>query len=173
MPSTAVSAVPKVCKVLNYVVASHCSLITWCPMAQLVGSCFKIPSLWCNGFLFFHFYFGDCFCEIFRQRLWKQKFENNREKERKYKKEVLVNDLDRFLSLHDAPDTYRPNKEMCEVYYMFCIKLYHKSWEVGREESAEMRQSLLYDPEVATATAPSSQPEEGTSKASPNKNQLK
>lgn len=89
----------------------------------------------------------------------------------------MNHDLDlshfRFLSLHDAPDTYRPNKEMCEVCYMFCIKLYHKSWEAGRKESAEMRQSLSYDPEVATATAPSSQPEEGTSKASPSKNQLK
>lgn len=70
----------------------------------------------------------------------------------------------RFLSLHDAPDTYGPNEEICEVCYMFSVKLYQKSWEAGRKESAEMRQSLSYDPEVATATAPSSQPEEGTSK---------
>lgn len=46
------------------------------------------------------------------------------------------------------------------------------SREECRQESAEMRQSLSYDPEVATATDPSSQLEEGASKASPNKVQL-
>lgn len=38
--------------------------------------------------------------------------------------------------------------------------------EECRKESAAMRQSLLCDPEVAVATAPSSQLEEGASKAS-------
>lgn len=46
------------------------------------------------------------------------------------------------------------------------------SREECRKESTEMRQSLSYDPEVATATDPSRQLEEGASKASPNKIQL-
>lgn len=44
--------------------------------------------------------------------------------------------------------------------------------EECRNESAEMRQSLSYDPEVAVATAPSSQLQEGASKASLSENQL-
>lgn len=41
-----------------------------------------------------------------------------------------------------------------------------------RKESAETRQSLSYDPEVATATAPGSQLKEGESKASPSEDQM-
>lgn len=43
------------------------------------------------------------------------------------------------------------------------------SGEELRKESAEMRQSLSYDPEVAVATDPSSQRWEGASKASSSK----
>lgn len=45
--------------------------------------------------------------------------------------------------------------------------------EECRQESAKMRQSLSYDPEVAVATAPNSQLEEDASKASQNEDQYK